>query len=349
MGIGFLENHKQVAVVALGGNAILRKGQKATPENQRKNIAEALVSLEPLLDKYDAFALTHGNGPQVGNDMLRSLAAKKLENLPGISLADCGANTQGRIGNWIVLEMERNGHFSKRKVANLITHVFVDKNEFTKDEYTKYVGPWLIAADVELKKALSKGVVYKTPDGQTDSVRRVVPSPIPYRIAEIDIINDLINFGAITICCGGGGIPVYDPAYEGNLDHCDPSATDRFIASDVVIDKDYASAVLASSLLEINPDWDVHLLILTDANGLYKSAELKPEDFISEMSLDELETFIHKNCLDAGSIRPKLEAIRHFLRKGGKHAFLGSLSEFDPDHPGTHFFSVEQIKLFRKA
>jgi carbamate kinase len=349
MGIGFLENHRQVAVVALGGNAILRKGQDATPEIQRKNIADALVNLEPLLDKYDAFALTHGNGPQVGNDILRSLAAEKLENLPRISLADCGANTQGRVGNWIVLEMARNRHFSERKVANLITHVFVDKNEFTKEDYTKYIGPWLPSKEIDVQKELEKGIVYKTPDGQTDSVRRVVPSPVPYRIAEIDVINDILGYGAITICCGGGGIPVYDPAYEGNLDKCDPSSKERFIPSDVVIDKDYASAVLAASLSDLNPDWDVHLLILTDVKGLYQNAELRPEDFIGEMSLEEIENFIQRNSLDAGSIRPKLEAIRYFLRKGGKHAYLGSLTEFDPDNPGTHFFSVEQIKLFRKA
>ncbi|MFH1515183.1 MAG: hypothetical protein ABIG42_06960, partial [bacterium] len=349
MNDGFLEYKRQVAVVALGGNAILRKEQPATPETQRENIAQALTNIEPLLGNYDSFALTHGNGPQVGNDLIRAHAAKQMKGLSRISLSDCGANTQGRIGHWLISEMKRNPKFKDRKIANIITHVFVDQNKFLREEYTKYVGPWLTAGEINWVKAKNRGIIYKAPEGQSGMVRRVVPSPTPYRIEEISIINDLIMKGVITICCGGGGIPVYDPSYDGNKDGIDTSSEEHFISADVVIDKDRASAVLASSLLEMNPDCDVHLIILTDVKGLYKTAELRTEDFIREMNLGEIDYFLENNCLDSGSIKPKLESIRHFLKKGGKHAYLGSLRDFDLNNPGTHFYSVEQIQLFRQA
>jgi carbamate kinase len=345
----FLKYKRQIAIVALGGNAILRKEQTPEPETQCANIAHALKNLEKLVELYDAIALTHGNGPQVGNDLIRSHAAKQLYNLPRISLADCDANTQGRIGHWIIREMKRNPLFGTKKTACLITHIYVDKMKFTPDEYTKYVGPWLNSSDIDYEKAGRRGIVYKAPDGQNEKVRRVVPSPMPYRIEEIETINRLLNSGVITICCGGGGVPVYDPGYEGNRDTFEPNPSEKFIPSDVVIDKDWASAVLAASLLEMNPDIDVHLIILTDVKGLYRTSKLKDEDYIDEMSLKELDSFIAQNTLDPGSIKPKLEAIRYFLKKGGKQAFLGNLDDFVPEKNGTRFYSVRQIELFRTA
>lgn len=349
MSIGFLENDRQVAVVALGGNAILRKGQSSDPSTQRANIATALKNLEPLLATYDSFALTHGNGPQVGNDLIRAHTAKQMKNLSRISLSDCGANTQGRIGHWIISEMKRNPKYSTRKIANIITHVYINQNQFTPEEHTKYVGPWLGPGEINWTKAKKRGIIYKAPEGQEELVRRVVPSPIPYKIEEIEIINNLIMQGVITICCGGGGIPVYDKSYPQNIDSSDPKSEDRFIPSDVVIDKDRASAVLATSLLNMNPDSEVHLIILTDVNGLYKTADLREEDYISEMNLGEIDDFLANNDLDSGSIKPKLEAIRYFLKSGGKTAYLGSLSDYDSHNSGTRFSSIDQIQLFKKA
>jgi len=349
MDSGFLTYKKPIAVVALGGNAILKKNQPPTSEIQQANIAVALKSLEKLLYAYDAIAFTHGNGPQVGNELIRSHAAQRYYNLPEIDLGVCDANTQGQIGHWIVMEMKKIPSFRDKNVASIITHVYVDKRHFTHDEYTKYVGPWLDPKDIDFEEASKRGIIYKTPDGQNEKVRRVVPSPGPYRIEEIETINMLLNDGVITICCGGGGVPVYDPAYEGNRDKVDDEASDRFIPCDVVIDKDRASAVLASSLLELNADCDVHLIILTDVKGLYKNSQLKEKDFISEMSLNELDDFILRNTLDAGSIRPKLEAIQSFLKKGGKRAYLAGLDDFNPDSPGTTFYSLKQIELFRTA
>ena len=205
MGIGFLEYNRQVAVVALGGNAILRKDQRPDPDTQCSNIADALIALEPLLDKYDSFALTHGNGPQVGNDLIRAHAAKAVKGLPRISLADCGANTQGRIGHWIVREMKRNHAFMNRRIANIITHVYVDQSEFSADEFTKYVGPWLSAGEINWEKAKRRGIIYKAPDGHENKVRRVVPSPNPYRIEEIEIGTGFNINGTVTSDCRSSG------------------------------------------------------------------------------------------------------------------------------------------------
>ena len=349
MASNFLKYKRQIAVLALGGNAILKKNQPCDPEVQCYNIAQALKSLEKLVNFYDSVALTHGNGPQVGNDLIRSHAARQHYKLPGIDIADCDANTQGRIGHWIIREMRRNPVFGQKKTACLITHVYVDKIHFTPDEYTKYVGPWLNPSDIDHEEAKRRGIVYKAPDGQNEKVRRVVPSPLPYRIEEIETINMLLNEGVITICCGGGGVPVYDPRYEGNRDGFDPDSAEKFIPSDVVIDKDRASAVLAASLLEMNPDSEVHLIILTDVKGLFKTAQLNDKDFIREMSLESLDSFITQNTLDPGSIQPKLEAIQYFLKNGGKQAVLGSLDNFDLANPGTYFYSVKQIELFRTA
>ncbi len=345
-----LESGLKLAVIALGGNAILRKGQKATPQVQLANIREAISSIEGALDFYDAFALTHGNGPQVGNDLIRSQAAFEHEGLEELDLVDCVANTQGRIGHWLIHEMKRNPVFAPRNIACVMTHVYVNKNTFKPDEYTKYVGPWR-RNDPETRARLdARGINYKSPAGSEESIRRVVPSPSPYAIEEIEIIDDLLKLQIITICCGGGGIPVYNPAYEGNLDGGSKD-DDKFRRTEVVIDKDRASSVLAVSLLERNPTIEVHLIILADIPGLYKTPELRDEEFIPEMSFEELTAFRASTKLDPGSMGPKVEAIHNFLDAGGRHAYLGPLDEFplifDPSsRVGTHFHRTEQLNIF---
>jgi carbamate kinase len=350
MGPALLKSGMKIAVIALGGNAILRKGQVASPEVQLQNLREAVANLESVLDRYVSVAITHGNGPQVGNDLIRSYAAAQFEGLEELDLVDCGANTQGRIGHWLIHELKRNPMFSDRSVACVLTHVYVNNDTFTEDEYTKYIGPWRPNNPETRAKLNAKGVIYKSPAGSEDSIRRVVPSPMPYAIEEIDIINHLLSRGVITVCCGGGGIPVYDPCYEGNLD----GTTDDekcFRRSEVVIDKDRASSILAVSLIENNPTIDVEFIILADIKGLYRTADLLEEDFIPEMSYDELQEFMARTELDPGSIGPKVEAIHHFLEAGGRHAYFGPLDDlsriFDPAADvGTHFHRTLQVPMF---
>jgi carbamate kinase len=352
MNPALLESGMKIAVIALGGNAILRKGQKASPQVQLANIREAIHNLENVLDVYHTFAITHGNGPQVGNDLIRSYTAAEHEGLPELDLVDCGANTQGRIGHWLIHEMKRNPIFAERKIACVLTHVYVDKDTFAPDEYTKYIGPWRPNNPETRARFDARAVIYKSPAGSEESIRRVVPSPSPYAIEEIDIIDQLLNGGVITICCGGGGIPVYNPTYEDNLNGS-VKGGETFQRSEVVIDKDRASSILAISLLEKNPTIEVHLIILADVKGLYRTPELRDEDFIPDMSYEELKAFREQTKLDPGSIGPKVEAICDFLDAGGRHAYFGPLDEFplifDPSSPvGTHFHRTQQLNMFGK-
>ena len=162
------------------------------------------------------------------------------------------------------------------------------------------------------------------------------------------MIARLVQGGAITICCGGGGIPVYNPDYGTNGTK---GSGDHFQQSEVVIDKDRASALLASRLLDAFDGADVDLIILMEAKGLYKDARCRPEDHIPHMNLDELTLFLADSDLDRGSIKPKLEAIRYFLQSGGKNAYLGPLNGFEKmfnglNNIGTRFSQTPQLNLY---
>jgi carbamate kinase len=340
---------ERFAVIALGGNAILRKGQTAEPATQMKNLREAVNNLTPAIDRYKSFAVTHGNGPQVGFDLIRSSIAHDTEGIPELGLADCVANTQGRIGHWLLKEFKNNPKFRMHPVASILTHVYVEKYKFSPDEYTKYVGPWIPNTESNRAKLDSQKIRYKVPPGQTEKLRRVVPSPIPYKIEEFEIIASLMAKGAITICCGGGGIPIYDGSRNGE-DNSPTSET--FKQVDVVIDKDRASALLAVNILEFIEGSDVELVILMDARGLFRDARCRDRDFIPQMTLSELNEFISTTKLDSGTIGPKLEAIQFFLESGGRRAYLGPLSDFpevfDPDSGiGTIFLQSPQLGLYR--
>jgi len=339
---------ERYAVIALGGNAILRKGQSGEPSNQMANIRVAIDNLAPALERYRSFALSHGNGPQAGFDLIRSYLANREEGLPELGLADIVANTEGRIGHWILREMKNHPSFRNHPVACIMTHVYVEKNEFTPDEYTKYVGPWRPNTPQIREKLENRGIVYRIPEGQTEKLRQVVPSPKPTGINEFRIIANLLEYGTVTICCGGGGIPVFDPWHGRDRDNL---SIDRFQQAHVVIDKDRASSLLASRLLNRFPDADVELVILMDANGLYRDSRCREQDFIPKMTLAELEDFIENTSLDKGTILPKLEAIRDFLSAGGDTAYLGPLENFkqifDPAHPvGTTFVQTDQLGLY---
>jgi carbamate kinase len=176
-----------------------------------------------------------------------------------------------------------------------------------------------------------------------------VPSPRPYEIEEFPLIARLIQGGAITICCGGGGIPVFDLDRDGQGRIV---AGDRFIQSEVVIDKDRASALLAARLLDAFDGADVDLIILMEADGLYRDARCRPEDYIPYMNMDELTQFLADPSLDRGSIQPKLEAIWYFLQSGGKNAYLGPLDGFAQmfngwQKVGTRFTQTPQLNLYQ--
>jgi len=355
---------EKFAVIALGGNAILQRGQLATPENQLANLRDAVEKLTPALSRYKSFALTHGNGPQVGNDLIRSHQAHIHADIAELGLADCVANTQGRIGHWIIHEMKNHRAFRDRPVACIMTHVYVEKNEFASDEYTKRVGPWIDATAEKRGEFDRRGIRYLlSEDGQ--KLIRVVPSPRPYKIEEFEHIAHLLDHGIISICCGGGGIPVFDTrstATKGRGTGATetsggttafPGSGSDFQRADVVIDKDLASSLLACGLLKFFDGANVELVILMETKGLYKDKSLANESFISAMTLDELDSFMETTSLEKGTILPKLEAIRQFLEAGGRKAYLGPLDGFgdifdDARNVGTVFSNIDQMQLYEQ-
>jgi carbamate kinase len=297
-------------VIALGGNALLQRGQPMTAENQRANIrmaAECIAAIAPG----NEIVVAHGNGPQVGLLALQAAAYHDLAHgVAPYPLDVLGAQTEAMIG--YVIEQELGNLLPvEQSLATLLTMIEVDSDDPAFSHPTKPIGPIYDLATAERLKAVSGWAI--APDG--DSFRRVVPSPKPKRIFEIQSIRNLVEAGTIVICAGGGGIPTM---YDDN---------GRLHGVEVVIDKDIASALLAEQL-----DADL-LVIATDVDGVYvnwgtanqiKLGHVTP----AELACLELE-------LPAGSMGPKVEAACRFARTTGNEAVIGSLADITAIVQGT--------------
>ena len=275
-------------VVALGGNALIRPGDRGTAAEQSARLREAAKSLEPLLDE-PRLVITHGNGPQVGNELLRQeLAADEVPPLP---LYLAVAQTQAEIGAIIVAEI---GPVAGRPVACLLTHVVVAEDDPAFTRPTKPVGPFYSSERARaLKRERGWTLVEEPPRGW----RRTVPSPEPLEIVELDQIRALLDAGSLPVACGGGGVPVLR---RGNRIH----------GVDAVIDKDRVSALLAAGL---GAD---RLVILTDVPAVRLDFGKPSETEVRELSLAEAEELLPE--LAEGSMRPKLEAAAAVARAGGE-------------------------------
>tara|TARA_B000000475_G_scaffold270757_1_gene267059 strand:+ start:1216 stop:2124 length:909 start_codon:yes stop_codon:yes gene_type:complete len=291
-------------VIALGGNALLRRGEEMTAENQRKNIQLAVKSLAPIAGQNE-LVISHGNGPQVGLLSLQSAAYKEVEEYP---LDILGAQTEGMIGYMIEQELG-NLLPIEIPIASILTMVEVDPEDPAFDNPTKPIGPIYTKEEAEkLKK--EKGWSIKL-DGE--HWRRVVASPEPHRIFQLRPIHWLLEKNTIVICAGGGGIPtIYNK--EGNLE-----------GVEVVIDKDRASSLLAFEL-----EADV-LIMATDTEGVYLDWGTESEKIISETTPEE----IRKYDFDIGSMGPKVEAACSFVERSGQRAVIGSLKDIEKMVNGT--------------
>ena len=291
-------------VIALGGNALLRRGEEMTAENQRKNIQLAVKSLAPIAVQNE-LVISHGNGPQVGLLSLQSAAYKEVEEYP---LDILGAQTEGMIGYMIEQELG-NLLPIEIPIASILTMVEVDPEDPAFDNPTKPIGPIYTKEEAEkLKK--EKGWSIKL-DGE--HWRRVVASPEPHRIFQLRPIHWLLEKNTIVICAGGGGIPtIYNK--EGNLE-----------GVEVVIDKDRASSLLAFEL-----EADV-LIMATDTEGVYLDWGTESEKIISETTPEE----IRKYDFDIGSMGPKVEAACSFVERSGQRAVIGSLKDIEKMVNGT--------------
>src|SRR5436190_3550516 len=217
-------------VVALGGNALLRRGQPMTVENQRENVRLACARLAPIAEQHELI-ISHGNGPQIG---LLALEEAAYEEGPKSPLDVLGAETQGMIGYLVEQELGNRLSFDK-PLASLLTMIEVDPDDPAFADPSKPIGPLYSTSEAD-KLAAERGWTFK-PDG--DSMRRVVPSPIPKRIFGLETIQWLLERGCVVICAGGGGIPV---AYT---EEAGPAGR-RLVGIEAVIDKDLASALLAA-------------------------------------------------------------------------------------------------------
>ena len=293
-------------VVALGGNALLKRGEPMTADVQRENIRTAARALAPVAEKHE-LVLAHGNGPQVGLLALQASAYKDVEAYP---LDVLGAQTEGMIGYMIEQEL---GNLLPFEVpfATILTMVEVDPEDPAFKDPTKFVGPVYSKEDAE-RLAKEKGWAIK-PDG--DKWRRVVPSPLPKRIFELRPIQWLLEHKTVVICAGGGGIPTM---YL-------PDGTRTLAGVEAVIDKDLASELLARDL-----GADL-LVIATDVKGVFLDWGKPTQRMIERMTPKEIAAM----KFPAGSMGPKVQAARQFVEKTGKRAAIGSLEDIEAIVAGT--------------
>jgi carbamate kinase len=278
-------------VVALGGNALLRRGEPAEAETQRRNIAEAAGALAVLAESHE-LVLTHGNGPQVG---LLALEADAYRQVKAYPLDVLGAESQGMIGYLIVQALRAE---TDRSVAAVLTQVAVDADDPAFERPTKPIGP--VYEEEEARRIAAEHGWAVAPDGP--SFRRVVPSPEPRSIVELDAIEALVRAGSVVVCAGGGGIPVV------------PDGA-RLRGVEAVIDKDLTAALLAE---ELHAD---RLLMLTDIPYVERAWRTPAAVPIVETTPDELRELEFA----AGSMGPKIEAACRFVERTGGEAAIGSL------------------------
>jgi carbamate kinase len=289
-----------LVLIALGGNALLRRGEPMTADNQRANVRTAAKALAPIAEKHQ-LVIGHGNGPQVGLLALQGAAYAKVETYP---LDVLGAQTEGMIGYMVEQELGNLLPF-ERPFATVLTMVEVDPDDPAFKNPTKFIGPVYLREEAE-RLAAEKGWVFK-PDG--DKWRRVVASPEPKRIFELRPIKWLLEHNTVVIAAGGGGIPtMYEKGKERTL-----------AGVECVIDKDLASELLAR---ELNADLFV---MLTDADAVFVDWGKPTQKAIRRASPDALKTM----AFAAGSMGPKVDAACRFARATGKTAAIGALADLD--------------------
>lgn len=292
-------------VVALGGNALLRRGQPMTADNQRENVRVAARALAPVAAGNE-LVISHGNGPQVGLLALQAAAYPEVEGYP---LDVLGAQTEGMIGYLIEQELG-NLLPPDQPLASILTMVEVDPADPAFRDPTKFIGP-VYPREEAVRLACERGWTIR-PDGSM--WRRVVPSPAPRRIFQIRPIRWLLERGAIVICTGGGGIPTMFPP-----------GSDSLVGAEVVIDKDRASALLAREL-----DADVFVMA-TDVDAVYDGWGTPDPVALARITASELAA----RRFAPGSMGPKVEAAIDFVTATGRRAAIGTLGDVEALVAGT--------------
>jgi carbamate kinase len=302
-------------VLALGGNALIKEGQKGTITEQYSNAYEVLKYIAELIKKGYKIAITHGNGPQVGAIIIRSESC--LDKTYDIPLSIAVAQSQGEIGSIITQTLKNELIINRinREVTTILTHVICDKNDPSMKNPTKPIGPFYKTPSIFRKR----GISFVEDCGR--GYRRVVPSPMPLDIVEKKTINTLVDKGVIVVAVGGGGIPVYITSKK------------KIENIEGVVDKDLASYVLANC---IKAD---QLIILTFVEKVALNFNKPNQRWLDHMSLEEAKNYMTEGHFPPGSMEPKIKSAIKFLESGGKRVTITSIDKL-PDaikgKTGTH-------------
>jgi carbamate kinase len=314
---------KKIAVVAFGGNALLRGNEIGTIQQQEKNTYETCENLIHLLKQDYNIVITHGNGPQVGNIMLRNEAGYNSYKIPKMPLDICVADSQGGIGYMIERQLINllKDIKIRKNVVTLVTQVLVEKDDPAFQNPSKPVGAFYLKEEADLL-AKTNNFVFKE-DPRKRGWRRVVPSPQPIDILNKKIVKDLVKKGNIVIATGGGGVPVY----RGD--------DKKLYGVEAVIDKDLASSLLAN---EIGAD---AFFILTDVSKVYINFRKPDQKSLDVLTVDEAQKYLDEGHFSAGSMGPKIQAAINFIRNGGKQTIITEATMLSNSESGTKIVKVE--------
>lgn len=309
----------KIMLLAIGGNSLIRAGEAGTIAEQRANAQRTAAQIVGLIGDGYRIVLTHGNGPQVGAALLRS--ERGASQVPGLPLDVCGASTQGEIGYLLqqALETELQREDLHVSVATVLTQCLIRSDDPSLKYCSKPIGPFYSRADAEERQRL---LGWEIVEDAARGYRRVVPSPDPVGIVELDVIRNLVESGVLVIACGGGGVPVVwrDGCLQG---------------VEGVIDKDRISAWLASRLAA-----DL-FVIATDTDYVYLNYKRPNQSALHRIGADELEKYARAGHFPPGNMGPKIESVLRFLRQGGTEAVITScetLCQAVAGSAGTHIF-----------
>lgn len=304
---------EKLIMIAFGGNALLRAGEKGTYEQQLSNVENTCSQLCHLASRGYGIVIAHGNGPQVGNVMLQHEAGKRVFGVEPMPMDFCGAQTQGSIAYMIENGMEKVLRRAgiERKVVSLVTRVEVDAADPGFDNPTKPVGPYYTAEEV---KTFTSGVYKEDPRGR--GWRKVVASPKPLRIKNVELVEKLAREGYVVVTVGGGGIPVINTA-------------DGSKGVEAVIDKDLASAVAA---VKMRAD---EFYILTDVPKVYINFRTPQEKALDTMTVAEAKQYLAEGMFAEGSMAPKVRAGIMFVGNGGGQCIITEAGQLDNLSCGT--------------
>ena len=289
-------------LIAIGGNSLIRAGEKGTVTEELANARRTAAAVLGLIRKGHRIIMTHGNGPQVGAQLLRS--ERTSDQVPGQTLDVCGAASQGEIGYLLAqaLRKELAAAGLPVPVVSVVTQTVVSPSDPAMQNPTKPIGPFYSRAVAEEKKRLLGWTIV---EDAARGYRRVVPSPEPVEIVELEVIRNLVQAGVLVIACGGGGIPVL-------------RANGGFQGVEAVIDKDRASALLASEL-----GVDI-FAISTDTDHVYLDYKKPTQRPLTCVTVEELERYQGEGHFPPGNMGPKIESALRFLHHGGKEVIITS-------------------------